>query len=309
MSDYDPARARTKRPLPLWVDAFIRDTQTLEPDEVGAYLRILMAMWSTPSLVLPDDPRRLARAAGVSTKMWNARIGPMVRPLLKTVPGGVSSKRLRQEADALEAFLRTQSDRRKGVTNKQRRQIWEGISPPKSGRGGERKPLEYNDRPSTADVSADTTIPTSQHKRTPDDDARDAREPPEKPAKSKDDPFFDAIREAACVDPSKNSRDEWTDVHLTPEVLRWRSLGLTDDEIVAVIRGVQRKRGQAPPNGPRYFTRAMQDLAGEKARPDLEPTPKGEANVRPSTRSPREQRAQQRLSSNLAFAKGLDGSR
>lgn len=110
MSDnFDAKRARSKRPLPIWVDALLRDCSTFEADELGAYLRILMFMWSTPTLSLPDDPRRLSNAAGVSLKLWNGRVGKLIRPLLCETDHGVSQKRLIKEADYVEGSVLKQS--------------------------------------------------------------------------------------------------------------------------------------------------------------------------------------------------------
>ncbi len=41
-SEFNPQRARTKRPLPLWVEAFHTKTRHLSADEIGAYMMILM---------------------------------------------------------------------------------------------------------------------------------------------------------------------------------------------------------------------------------------------------------------------------
>lgn len=91
MSRFNAAAARSKRPCPLWVDAFQRDTQHLEADEVGAYLLILMAMWTRESCDLPDDDTRLARVARVSTRLWRSRIGPVLRPFFHVLENRIIS--------------------------------------------------------------------------------------------------------------------------------------------------------------------------------------------------------------------------
>jgi len=102
MSDFDAKAARAKRPLPLWVDALVRDTALLETDEFGAYIKILMAMWSSRSVALPTEPRKLARAAGVSLRLWNSRVWPALEQYFSTCEDGLTQKRLREEAAYVE---------------------------------------------------------------------------------------------------------------------------------------------------------------------------------------------------------------
>jgi uncharacterized protein YdaU (DUF1376 family) len=113
-AEFDARRARAKRPLPLWVDAFQRDTQHLEADEVGAYMLVLMAMWTRPECDLPDDDVRLSRVARVSVRLWRSRIGPVIRAFFTVENGALISKRLRQEATYVERQCKAQSSRKSG---------------------------------------------------------------------------------------------------------------------------------------------------------------------------------------------------
>lgn len=112
---FDARRSRAKRPLPLWVDAFRRDTGHLEADEIGAYMNILMCIWSSRSLSLPDDPRRLARAAGVSVRLWNSRMSGVIMPFLVPCETGLTQRRLALEATYVERHVTDQHNRRVGV--------------------------------------------------------------------------------------------------------------------------------------------------------------------------------------------------
>lgn len=112
MSRFNAQAARAKRPCPIWVDAFQRDTQHLEADEIGAYFLILMAMWTRESCDFPDDDSRLARVSRVSTRLWKSRIGPVIRAFLTAKDGVVTSKRLREEAAYAERQVKQQSDRK-----------------------------------------------------------------------------------------------------------------------------------------------------------------------------------------------------
>lgn len=141
MTGFNAAAARAKRPFPLWVDAFLRDTQHLEADEVGAYMLILMVMWSRDSCDYPDDDARLARACRVSLRLWKTRVGPVIRPFFRAAGGMLVSKRLREEATYVERQCKAQSDRKSGQKSS--------------------KSLKDNNRDQTADgtrvVSADHT--------------------------------------------------------------------------------------------------------------------------------------------------------
>lgn len=112
MSKFNPKRARAKRPCPLWVDAFQRDTQHLAADEVGAYMLILMAMWTRGACDFPDDDRRLAAVSRVSPRLWKGRIGPVIREFLTAQNGVLISERLRKEAAYVERQCKAQSDRK-----------------------------------------------------------------------------------------------------------------------------------------------------------------------------------------------------
>lgn len=135
MSRFNAQAARAKRPCPIWVDAFQRDTQHLEADEIGAYFLLLMAMWTRESCDFPDDDSRLARVCRVSTRLWKSRIGPVIRSFLTVKDGAVFSKRLREEAAYVERQVKQQSDRKSAEKSD--------------------KPLEDNDAPPSADISTD----------------------------------------------------------------------------------------------------------------------------------------------------------
>ena len=114
MSDFDPRRSRGKRPCPIWVDAFQRDTQHLEADEVGAYFLILIAMWTRPSCDFPNNSTRLARISRVSTRLWNARIKNVIMEFFIVSKGAVISERLRREATYVQRQVTLQHCRKTG---------------------------------------------------------------------------------------------------------------------------------------------------------------------------------------------------
>lgn len=56
--------------LPLWTDAFTADTVHLNNEQVGVYIRLIMAAWRDRDCCLPDDDKRLATIVGMSRKKW-----------------------------------------------------------------------------------------------------------------------------------------------------------------------------------------------------------------------------------------------
>lgn len=114
MAEWSPQRARGKRPLPLWADAFLRDTMELEGKEVGAYILILIAMWGRPSCDFPNDPRKLARISRVTLRTWNAKYSDTILQFFKADKNVIFSKRLRFEAVYVEKHVTHQRVKRTG---------------------------------------------------------------------------------------------------------------------------------------------------------------------------------------------------
>lgn len=257
MSGFNPKAARAKRPCPLWIDAFQRDTQHLEADEVGCYLLILMAMWTRETCDFPDDDSRLARISRVSIRLWKSRIGPTLRPFFETANGVLISKRLRQEAAYTERQVKRQSDRRASENSD--------------------KPLEHNEPMQSADTSVDQprhqptqlpNYPTVKKEATAQLSPTSAR---------KAAAYHERCLSAARIDVTRDVSGKWfasTQQWITG---RWRSdLGLTDAEIEAVIAEVVSRNGAAPATMA-YFDRPMADAAARKAAPPLQARASGQA--------------------------------
>lgn len=262
---FNAKAARAKRPCPLWVDAFLRDTQHLEADEVGAYFLILMAMWTRERCDFPDDDTRLARVARVSLRLWKARIGPAIRPFLTAADGAVSSKRLREEATYVERQVQRNSDRKTGEN---------------SG-----NPLTPNDPPPSADASTDQpqnhptqqpNNPTTQEKKEIPAAAA-LYDPPAQAAAAEaaqpeQDPL-DGVLEAARIDVTKDTSGKWFAQRWVAQ--RWHEqLGLSWPEITARIAEIAaHRKGWQPPGTLKFFDPVMQELAARKTQPPLKPRP------------------------------------
>ena len=90
--------------LPLKTDALIADTTHMTAEEMGVYVRLLVAMWGHGAR-LPDDPRELARIGGVSLKRWNKIKEPVLRPMT-AIGGLLTQKRLSQTYLAVQKVRR-----------------------------------------------------------------------------------------------------------------------------------------------------------------------------------------------------------
>ena len=78
--------------LPLKTDALIADTSHMTPEEFGAYVRLLIAMWRHGGKI-SDNPKELARIVGLSPRRWRSIAEKVLRPCQKS--GGIlSQKRL-----------------------------------------------------------------------------------------------------------------------------------------------------------------------------------------------------------------------
>lgn len=79
--------------LPLMTDAFMADTQHLNLEEIGAYLKLIMIAWRSPDCALPDDPKRLAIMLGVGKKKFES-LWSVVGPFWQSADGKLTQKRL-----------------------------------------------------------------------------------------------------------------------------------------------------------------------------------------------------------------------
>lgn len=267
-SQFNAKAARAKRPCPLWVDAFQRDTQHLGADEVGAYMLILMAMWTRESCDFPDDDRRLAQVARVSLRLWTSRIGPVVKAFFKSADGVVTSKRLREEATYVEREVQNQSDRKRGTYAKPT------VSSVASKENDENsdKSLKYNDQASTVDDPQDGPrhYPSQQPNIYGGGGVARACEREADPPRADD--LIWRILHVIGFDRGQIIPKYWTTPDAPLIVQRWRDdLGLTDDQIVEVSR-LNAAQHSEPARGPKILVPAMQAYAAALHAPRLDPS-------------------------------------
>lgn len=269
---FNAASARSKRPCPLWVDAFQRDTQHLGADEVGVYMLLLMAMWTRESCDLPDDATRLAKVGRISKRLWDSRIGPVIMPFFRVENGQVRSKRLRLEASYVERFCQLQSERKSGAHTKSdplAKPTGDNEHSLESGENS-RNPLENIDHRLSTDNTTDipgnypTQQPNNLHKK-------------EDAAASAGATFREQILSAIGVDPvsgltGHGGSQLGTQAHMA-EAHRWLELpGITEAIAVAEVARIAARRSEKPKSFS-YFTESMRGLSAALSAPKLSPAP------------------------------------
>jgi uncharacterized protein YdaU (DUF1376 family) len=84
--------------LPLWTDAYLADTTHLTLEQHGAYLKLLIVAWRSPSCSLPADDKIIARYLQISPRRWSA-IKPDIMPMFSLSDGKLVQKRLKAERE------------------------------------------------------------------------------------------------------------------------------------------------------------------------------------------------------------------
>jgi uncharacterized protein YdaU (DUF1376 family) len=100
--------------MQLYVGDYLGDTRHLTTEQHGAYLLLLMAMWSSEG-ELPNDESKLARMAGVGIAKWR-KIGPDVMEFFTVEGAFISQKRLKKEREKweLKSAARREAGKRGG---------------------------------------------------------------------------------------------------------------------------------------------------------------------------------------------------
>lgn len=82
--------------IPLFPDAYLRDTTHLTTEEHGAYFLLMMAAWGSDGCSLPNDEKRLAALVGLPLARWR-KIAPTILEFWSHDKGRISQKRLTKE--------------------------------------------------------------------------------------------------------------------------------------------------------------------------------------------------------------------
>jgi uncharacterized protein YdaU (DUF1376 family) len=84
--------------MPLWIGAYLADTQHLTRDEHGGYFLLLMAYWRARA-ALPDDDKRLASIVKASPAEWR-RLRPTLAEFFVVKDGVWWHKRVEAEIES-----------------------------------------------------------------------------------------------------------------------------------------------------------------------------------------------------------------
>lgn len=96
--------------IPLFPDAYLRDTMHLTTEEHGAYFMLILAAWGNDDCALPNDEKRLAALAKLPLARWR-KIAPTVLEFWTIDKGRISQKRLRKEWQ----YVRSKSEQAKAA--------------------------------------------------------------------------------------------------------------------------------------------------------------------------------------------------
>lgn len=104
----------SKKPsyIPLFPDAYHRDTTHLTTEEHGAYLLLLMAAWGAEGCSLPNDEKRLAALAKLPLSRWR-KIAPTILEFWTIERGRIWQGRLVRER----AYVDRRSAKRKDAAD------------------------------------------------------------------------------------------------------------------------------------------------------------------------------------------------
>jgi len=97
--------------MPLWIGAYLADTQHLTRDEHGAYLLLMMAYWRNDG-PLPDDDKRLGAIVKATPREWKSLRTTMAE-FFTIADGAWSQKRVDAELEAARARSKKNTERAK----------------------------------------------------------------------------------------------------------------------------------------------------------------------------------------------------
>jgi len=219
--------------------------------EVKAAYRLVLDLIYMQGGNLPDDARYISGLLGCTVRKWGSlRKALIATGKITATNGYLTNKRAVIEIETVAKFQEKQSENRRG-SNKNK-----GLQKPRS---------IHTDTDTDTDIDGGGGSARARE--------ADPQEPPDPPPPEQE----HAEREQALVamghDPTgltASGRIVGSQADMA-EKRRWADLGLSHEQQIAVIREVMAAKRDGPPINFRYFTGAMQRLAGELARAPLAP--------------------------------------
>ena len=95
----------------LYAADFYMDTNAWTPEEVGIYFRLLLSEWVNGPL--QNDPKRLARIAGIGSKKWPKRWTIIASKFSQNGDGKLYNKRLEEEREIQRKYRELQTKKGK----------------------------------------------------------------------------------------------------------------------------------------------------------------------------------------------------
>jgi uncharacterized protein YdaU (DUF1376 family) len=254
--------------MPLWTDRYLADTRHLTHGQHGAYLLLLMEAWRRPHCSLPNDDGILSRLACATADEW-VSLKPVVMAFWSL---DNRTKTWSQKGQLKERHFVEQkrvSNRHKALKRWNKTEKDDATAMPEA-------------MPNACPDDAPTPTPTPTPTKEVGGGSAQAREAPEKPALEDADMPTDRDRVLYAMGldhTGQHGSSKLVGGVVDMESLAaWKSdLGLTIDEIEAVIGEVMVSKATDPPSAFKYFNKPMARLAAAKLA-KLEPDFKGQAN-------------------------------
>lgn len=241
-------------------DDFLGGTRGMSPDDGWPYTVMLMEMYSRgTALNISDD--RLARLCGMSKSKFLKAKNYLIEEG-KIVPLDTGLWNERAELTFILRQISKQDATAAGVASGKKR---------RKNKGRPERPL--------SESSADAEPSSEAQKLSIDGDDAGAR------ARSIPSAFRERLLDAMGADPTSgligpNGRLLGTQADML-EAGKWTGdLGLVETECIAVITECMSRKRDGPPASFRYFSPAMQRLAGAKTQPKLTPIEGGQNAIR-----------------------------
>jgi len=83
--------------MKLWVTDYLGDAHYLSVPEHGAYFRLLLEAWKTPSCSLPADPAWITRKLGITREEFEDYVRPVIAEFWIEQDHRIHQKRQRKE--------------------------------------------------------------------------------------------------------------------------------------------------------------------------------------------------------------------
>lgn len=236
--------------MPFYVADYLRDTRHLSATEHGAYMLLIMQAWTQGGL-LPLDPVRLARIAGLSREEWS-EMGEMVMEFFVRTDDGYRHNRVDRELARAKGMVEQRKAAGKASAAK-RAQQREGNDRSTTVGTEDATDLQRNSRPSPS------PSPSSLRSDVDDDDAREISAeviPVDLPE------LTDMIARAAGIR------------HMEPgpmsdrckQVSEWIEYGASPDEIMETVRTVSAQTDE-PIRSFRFFDPHIRKTVSRRENP------------------------------------------